>query len=124
MVAALIVSSLSRSDIKIQPAMPLKSRQQDGGQRLEAFRAEAVGCFPQRYQCLPNICAIAHWMRHVPREGADHRQKPQLLWVASWSKNAITLITVVVESDSDFPFLPQLWLCASASCSAIAGPSP
>lgn len=40
--------------------MPLKSRQQDGDQRLEAFRAEAVGCFPQCYQCLPNIGAIAH----------------------------------------------------------------
>lgn len=64
MVAALIVSSLSRSSIS-KSSRPCRSRagsKQDGDQRLEAFRAEAVGCFPQRYQCLPNICAIAHWI--------------------------------------------------------------
>ncbi|WP_348639344.1 hypothetical protein [Mesorhizobium sp. M2A.F.Ca.ET.043.05.1.1] len=46
--------------IQIEPAMPLKSPQQNGNQRFQPFRAKAIGRLPQCHQRLQNFGAIKH----------------------------------------------------------------
>ncbi|AZN97996.1 MAG: hypothetical protein EOQ42_00595 [Mesorhizobium sp.] len=41
--------------IQIEPAMPLKSRQQNGNQRFQPFRAKAIGRLPQCHQRLQKL---------------------------------------------------------------------
>lgn len=48
-------------------AMPRKRRQQDGDQRLQSFRAEAVGRLQQHHQSLSNLSATTGGMPPIGR---------------------------------------------------------